>query len=95
LVYQCQRCKDVFANDDELDSHIEADRGCNTKPTEHVDGITKKMKEQIQCRKKAFPGQTEAERWKQIYQILFPDEAVPSPCKSHIEKFAHIRIVFL
>jgi hypothetical protein len=40
------------------------------------------MKALLQCKRKAFPGQTEAERWKQIYQTLFPmDEEVPEPCK--------------
>jgi hypothetical protein len=43
------------------------------------------MKAALQSKRKAFPGQTEAERWKQIYQILFPDdEEVPDPCKSSI-----------
>jgi len=42
------------------------------------------MKAMLQCKRKAFPGQTEAERWKQIYKILFPDdEEVPDPCRSH------------
>jgi len=39
------------------------------------------MKEQLQCRKKTHQGQSEAERWQQIYQIIFPAEIVPSPCK--------------
>jgi hypothetical protein len=47
-----------------------------------MDGITRKMKLLLQCKRKAFPGQTEAERWKQVYQILFPlDEEAPDPCK--------------
>jgi hypothetical protein len=51
-----------------------------------VDGITRKMKALLQCKKKAFPGQTEAERWKQVYQILFPDvEDVPDPCMSPLK----------
>jgi hypothetical protein len=32
-----------------------------------VDGITQKMKARLQSRKKAYPGQTEAERWREIY----------------------------
>ncbi|KAN0104089.1 hypothetical protein V8E51_009834 [Hyaloscypha variabilis] len=81
LVHQCQRCKDVFVSEEELDIHIEAEEGCNSKTTEPVEGITLKMKEKLRSRKKAYPGQTEAERWKEIYQILFPGEAVPDPCK--------------
>jgi hypothetical protein len=36
----------------------------------------------IQRKKKSFPGQTEEDKWKEIYQLLFPDAEVPSPCKS-------------
>lgn len=43
--------------------------------------MTRKMKDQIQCRKKLHPGQTEAEKWEAIYKILFPDEVVPDPCE--------------
>jgi hypothetical protein len=46
-----------------------------------VEGITDRLREQLQCRKKLYPGQTEAERWQQVYQLLFPNEIVPSPCK--------------
>ncbi len=49
-----------------------------------VDGITRKMRERLQSRKKAYPGQTEAERWREIYRVLFPNvEEIPDPCKSN------------
>ncbi|PMD29501.1 hypothetical protein L207DRAFT_593305 [Hyaloscypha variabilis F] len=38
------------------------------------------MKAALQSKRKAFPGQTEAERWGQIFRILFPNiEQVPDP----------------
>jgi hypothetical protein len=81
-IYQCQRCKRLFNSDDELDSHIMEVESCTAITAPHVDGITKKIKEKLQCKRKAYPAQTEAARWKQIYQILFPeDEEVPDPCK--------------
>lgn len=55
---------------------------CEAKAHEQVDGMTRKMKDQIQCRKKPYPGQTDVEKWEQIYQILFPNKAVPDPCMS-------------
>jgi hypothetical protein len=51
-------------------------------PEKTVEGITDRLKEQLQCRKKLYPGQTEAEKWQQMYRLLFPNEIVPSPCKS-------------
>lgn len=53
---------------------------CDVKVGELTDGITRKMKDQIQCRKKSHPGQTAAGKWEQIYKILFPNEVVPNPC---------------
>jgi hypothetical protein len=64
-----------------LDAHTVAEERCNVKAEVPVDGMTRKMKDQIQCRKKSHPGQTDAERWEAIYKILFPDEVVPDPCK--------------
>jgi hypothetical protein len=57
-----------------------AEERCEVKMGEPVDGITRKMKDQIQCRRKPHPGQTDAEKWEQIYKILFPNEVVPDPC---------------
>jgi hypothetical protein len=53
-----------------------------TNSEQPVEGITDRLKEQLQCRKKSYPGQTEVERWQQVYQLLFPNEIVPNPCKS-------------
>lgn len=66
--------------------HIEALEGCEIRVLEQIDGITSKMKEQLQCRKKAYPGQSEAERWTDIYRILFPNEEAPSPCKFMLDE---------
>jgi hypothetical protein len=81
FVHQCQRCKTVFDSQDNLDAHIEATEGCRARVDQPVDGITRKIKERLQSRKKAYPGQTEADRWGEVYQVLFPNEEVPSPCK--------------
>ncbi|KAE9364895.1 hypothetical protein N431DRAFT_282195, partial [Stipitochalara longipes BDJ] len=79
IINQCQRCKYLFDSEEELNSHIETSERCEAILAPPVDGITWKMKRVLQCKRKAFPGQTEAERWKQIYRILFPDEEVPDP----------------
>jgi hypothetical protein len=58
-------------------------KGCDPSDlSESVEGINSRLKEQLQCRKKAYPGQTEAERWQQMYQLIFPeDKNLPSPCE--------------
>lgn len=80
-VHQCQRCKGAFDSQEDLDTHVEAIEACELKVDQPVDGVTSKIKERLQCRKKAYPGQTEADRWEEVYRILFPNEEVPSPCK--------------
>jgi hypothetical protein len=65
--------------------HFTAPEGCDVRasnPELPVEGITDRLQKQLQCRKKLYAGQTEAERWQQVYQLLFPNEIVPSPCKS-------------
>jgi hypothetical protein len=69
----------VFNSQDDLDTHIEAAAGCEARADQPVDGVTGKIKQRLQSRKKAYPGQTEADRWGEVYQILFPNEEVPSP----------------
>ncbi|KAN0110859.1 hypothetical protein V8E51_007246 [Hyaloscypha variabilis] len=78
-VHQCQRCKVVFDSQESLDIHVEGFKGCEARNDLPIDGVTGKIKEKLQTRKKAYPGQTEAERWGEIYQVLFPNEEVPSP----------------
>jgi hypothetical protein len=79
----CQRCKGVFDSEESLDQHIEGIEGCQSNVSiQAVEGIDRKLEAQLRCRKKTFAGQTQADRWKEMYQILFPGEVVPSPCKS-------------
>jgi hypothetical protein len=71
----------VFDLQGNLDTHIEAPKGCEARLDQPIDGITGKIKERLQSRKKAYPGQTGADTWGEVYQVLFPNEEVPSPCK--------------
>jgi len=81
-VFQCQRCKEIFQNQEDLDGHFVGVKSCELVCIEPAEGITSALEKQLRCRKKTHPGQTEEERWKQIYGILFPHEPVPaSACK--------------
>ncbi|KAG4441417.1 hypothetical protein IFR05_003104 [Cadophora sp. M221] len=80
LIHQCQRCEETFKSEKELDAHIKSDEGCKSRQLVNpLDGITSKLRKQIQCRKKAHPGQTEESRWKQIYETIFPGVPAPEP----------------
>jgi hypothetical protein len=78
-VSQCQRCKVVFETQEKLDAHIESVEGCEFRAAISVEGVTTRIEKRLQSRKKSYPGQTEEERWKEIYQILFPAEVIPDP----------------
>ena len=44
-------------------------------------GVTARLEKLITSRKKAYPGQSDSDRWRDIYRLIFPDQVVPSPCR--------------
>ncbi|CAG8952860.1 hypothetical protein HYFRA_00007574 [Hymenoscyphus fraxineus] len=79
LIEQCPRCKSVFESEEALEAHNMGEERCEAAPDKQVDGMTRKMRDQIRNRKKPYPGQTDGEKWENIYKILFPNETVPDP----------------
>ncbi|KAF4627619.1 hypothetical protein G7Y89_g10534 [Cudoniella acicularis] len=80
-IFQCQRCKELFKNQEDLNSHSLALKACDINSKEPAEGIlvNGNIEKRLRSRKKAHPGQTEKERWQEMYGILFPMEAVPNP----------------
>ena len=74
IIHWCQRSEGAFDTEKALDDHIEARQPCEYKASEPIDGVTRKMSEQLQRRRKDHPGQTEAESWIKVYEIPFPGE---------------------
>lgn len=71
----------VFDSEDLLVIHSREDMNrCQVQPQKLLDGITPATERLLRSRK-GYKGQSEPERWKTVYRILFPDEIVPSPCK--------------
>ena len=70
----------LYTNEDELKKHVLEVKGCEVKEGQPVEGITSDIEKQLKSRKKIHRDQSEAERWQEIYGILFPMEEVPSPC---------------
>ena len=49
-----------------------------------LDGFTKEQEEMLRSRRKTRPDMGPADKWKEVYMILFPDDNVddiPSSCK--------------
>ena len=83
MAAHCKRCWKVFNNQEQLDSHLTVATPdiCDLQPGHPPEGITPEHERCLRSRKKTSPNQTEADRWKDIYKLLFPDEEIPSPCK--------------
>ncbi|KAH8595472.1 hypothetical protein B0O99DRAFT_156810 [Bisporella sp. PMI_857] len=79
MIYQCPRCKTLFESQQALDIHIVKPKGCPVNISGRAEGITSQTRQQLQCRKKAYCGQSDPELWQNIYRILFPTEEPPSP----------------
>ncbi|KAF8854835.1 hypothetical protein BDZ45DRAFT_596462, partial [Acephala macrosclerotiorum] len=78
-IFQCERCSELFKDEHKLRDHFMAIKTCNLQPPVIVDGITCKLERQLKSRKKTHSTQSQEDRWKAIYRILFPLEVIPSP----------------
>ncbi|TVY82020.1 Resistance to glucose repression protein [Lachnellula suecica] len=77
----CKRCWRTFKTQLQLDIHITvaATDICELQPGNIPVGITPAMERQLRSRKKSHRDQTDEERWKDMYKLLFPNEEIPSP----------------
>lgn len=83
----CQRCYAHFDSEREVENHLQAEKACQRSEPPEDSKRYSKTKEAL-LNKKAHRGETDAEKWKEIYMILFPrdDEcSIPDPCKSWSE----------
>lgn len=84
---QCVRCWLFFKDQDQLNIHISAAKICERRNGQLTEGITPSTEKRIRSRKKPSVEQTDGDRWRYIYRMLFPtvpDEDVPSPCKCEV-----------
>lgn len=55
-----------------------------------LEGFDKAQERKLKSKKRNAGVQTEEEKWKGVYRILFPDDAeedMPSPCKKPTRKY--------
>jgi hypothetical protein len=83
MTVHCKRCWKLFKTQEQLDSHLLVDASdiCGVQTGHPPEGITVEHERRLRSRKKASPNQTDGDRWKDIYKLLFPNEEIPSPCK--------------
>lgn len=81
---QCKRCWLNFKSQSALDDHLTVTNICPITEGTPAEGVTVDIEKRLRSRKKTAPGQSEEDRWREIYTLLFPDEAVPVPCRSII-----------
>jgi hypothetical protein len=67
-------------NQNILDEHILAPEGCIPNRINREEGISADIEKRLRSRKKTYPNQTEADRWEEIYRMLFSTGIVPNPC---------------
>lgn len=68
-------------------SHQRSTSPCPLQDMEPVDGFDANQESLLRKRKKAMAGASEAEKWREVYKILFPhipDEEIPLPCKFNL-----------
>ncbi|TPX16332.1 uncharacterized protein E0L32_003981 [Thyridium curvatum] len=76
----CPRCKALFRTKPALDKHlmIAVADVCEVRDCPPPAGITIEQEKELKSRKKSSPGQSEEDKWNNIYSLLFPTEATPS-----------------
>ncbi|KXH48476.1 hypothetical protein CSIM01_04855 [Colletotrichum simmondsii] len=81
--FSCPRCSQSFETQMALQAHARSLDACDVREPEVLDGITQDQEKKLRSRKKTSAKElTEAEKWIQVYRILFPDvreREIPSP----------------
>jgi len=77
---QCLRCGDTFKTAGDLESHSKRPVACDPTSAVFPEGITPGIYQRLKSRKKLTRDQSEEERWKDIYKVLFPTaNDIPNP----------------
>ncbi|KAK2001679.1 hypothetical protein LX36DRAFT_327773 [Colletotrichum falcatum] len=81
--FSCPRCSQPFDTQADLQTHARSADACEVREPEFLDGITQDQEKRLRSRKKTSAKElNEAEKWTQVYGILFPDvreREMPSP----------------
>ncbi|KAK4102416.1 hypothetical protein N658DRAFT_423491 [Parathielavia hyrcaniae] len=75
----CQRCKQTFSDAKELAAHEMSVVACEVLDLVPPGDIATYQEKQLKSRKHTSRRQTDEEKWRDIYRLLFPNEEIPSP----------------
>ncbi|AEO59781.1 hypothetical protein MYCTH_2308309 [Thermothelomyces thermophilus ATCC 42464] len=75
----CQRCKQTFSDARRLAEHEMSVVACEVLDVAPPSDITADQEKQLKSRKHTARRQTDEEKWRDIYRLLFPKEEIPSP----------------
>lgn len=66
--------------------HLQQDTACVKRENQTLlSGFTKEQERVLRSRKRVRPGTSEADKWREMYRVLFPDDdftKMPCPCKN-------------
>ncbi|KAK3949719.1 hypothetical protein QBC32DRAFT_219049 [Pseudoneurospora amorphoporcata] len=83
----CQRCKQTFSDARQLTIHEMAPEACELLDIKPPGDITTSQERQLKSRKHTHRRQSDEEKWREIYRLLFPNDIVPSPYPEYAEDF--------
>ncbi|KAK3388604.1 hypothetical protein B0T20DRAFT_98842 [Sordaria brevicollis] len=83
----CQRCKQTFSDARQLTIHEMAPEACELLDIKPPGDITTSQERQLKSRKHTHRRQSDEEKWREIYRLLFPNHIVPSPYPEYAEDF--------
>ncbi|KAK3348663.1 hypothetical protein B0T25DRAFT_227331 [Lasiosphaeria hispida] len=76
----CERCKQIFRDDGEMDAHKLLPIACEVRRVAHPADITASQEKQLKTKKYKTRSLSEEEKWREVYRLLFPHEThMPSP----------------
>src|ERR1700753_3256095 len=86
---QCPRCWSTMSSESVLREHLNQDPICERTEIGPEDGVTSENSKSFQKAKRDLIRNlgrylTREENWRLLYEILFPGETVPSPCKCSV-----------
>ncbi|KAM7214484.1 hypothetical protein V8F06_010118 [Rhypophila decipiens] len=87
--YRCVRCWQPFEDEQTHMDHQRNTMSCPLKPMEPIEGFDAGQESRLKSRKRTITGLSEVEKWKTIFQILFPHIAqvnIPSPFYEYEEE---------
>ncbi|KAI1178133.1 hypothetical protein F4777DRAFT_145281 [Nemania sp. FL0916] len=80
--FRCARCGEHFNSQQTFDDHQRAAVVCELRPSQPIDGFDEDQAKQLKSRKKPRHIVSEVDKWRAVFQILFPHipaDTIPSP----------------